>query len=386
MTAPMDIAILAHSTNPRGGVVHALELGDALVGLGHRATVHAPDRSGNGFFRPTLCATRPVPASDFRGTTTDMVEVRAADYVRYFRDAAHRRFDVFHAQDGISANALATLKDMGAIPAFARTVHHLDSFADPRLQALQERGITATDDLFVVSPLVAEELRVRYGRDATIVGNGVDRRRFSSQPQPQDAGVADRFGLPRAAPVFLAIGGVEARKNTLLILEAFCQVRRVEPHAVLVIAGGASVLDHAGYQDRFKTALQASNLPPSAVRLLGPVADQDMPSLYRLTTALVFPSVKEGFGLVVLEAMASGTPVITSRIQPFTGYLGVDDAVWCDPTVARTIAEGMLLTLNAAIREPLIASGYRVIARHDWPSVAQAHLPRYADLKEAAHA
>lgn len=386
MTAPLDIAILAHSTNPRGGVVHALELGDALVGLDHRATVHAPDRSGNGFFRATLCATRSVPASAFEGTTTDMVEVRAADYVRYFSAAAHRRFDVFHAQDGISANALATLRDMGAIPAFARTVHHIDSFADPRLQALQERGITAADELFVVSPLVAEELRVRYGRRATIVGNGVDRCRFSSEPQPRDAEVADKFGLPRAAPLFLAIGGIEARKNTLLILEAFCDVRRIKPNAVLAIAGGASVLDHADYQDRFRTALAASGLPPSAVRVLGPVADQDMPSLYRLATALVFPSVKEGFGLVVLEAMASGTPVITSRIEPFTGYLGPDDVVWCDPTVARTIAEGMLLTLTTAIREPLIANGYRVVARHDWPSVAGAHLPRYADLKEAAHA
>lgn len=386
MTRPLEIAILAHSTNPRGGVVHALELGDAFVGLGHRATVHAPDQRGAGFFRATQCATRSVPASAFTGTTTDMVEVRAADYVRYFRDAAHRRFDIFHAQDGISANALASLKDMGAIPGFARTVHHIDSFADPRLQALQERGIRAADELFVVSPLVAEELRVRYGRHAAIVGNGVDRNRFSSEPQPQDAEVADRLGLPRGGPLFLAIGGIEARKNTLQILEAFRQVHSFEPRAVLVIAGGASVLDHAGYQDRFRSALGSSGLPPSSVRVLGPVADRDMPSLYRFATSLVFPSVKEGFGLVVLEAMASGTPVVTSRIAPFTGYLGANDVIWCDPTVARTIAEGMLLSLSTDIRDRLIANGYRVAARYDWASVARAHLPRYAELKEATHA
>ena len=72
-----------------------------------------------------------------------------------------------------------------------------------------------------------------------------------------------------------------------------------------------------------------------AVVCLGPVPDADMPALYRLADALVFPSVKEGFGLVVLEAMASGMPVVTSRIAPFTEYLDDDDVVWCDPAQRR---------------------------------------------------
>ncbi len=63
----------------------------------------------------------------------------------------------------------------------------------------------------------------------------------------------------------------------------------------------------------------------------GPLPQALMPALYRAADALVFPSVKEGFGLVVLEAMASGVPVVTSRIAPFTEYLGDDDAAWCDP-------------------------------------------------------
>ena len=58
----LRIAILTHSTNPRGGVVHALELGDALTRLGHHAVVHAPDPHGAGFFRSTLGQTKPLPA------------------------------------------------------------------------------------------------------------------------------------------------------------------------------------------------------------------------------------------------------------------------------------------------------------------------------------
>ena len=155
MTAPLRIALLTHSTNPRGGVVHALELGDALTRLGHDVTVHAPDPSGAGFFRPTLCRTTPIAATPAGRDVTAMVEVRVNDYLRHFERVANRRFDVWHAQDGISANALATLKERGLIPGFARTVHHVDHFADPRLSALQLRAITAADCLFAVSRALA---------------------------------------------------------------------------------------------------------------------------------------------------------------------------------------------------------------------------------------
>ena len=62
----LRIAILTHSTNPRGGVVHALALGDALTALGHEVVVHAPDINQHGFFRATRCGTRWRAASPSR--------------------------------------------------------------------------------------------------------------------------------------------------------------------------------------------------------------------------------------------------------------------------------------------------------------------------------
>jgi len=145
MNRCMRIAILAHSTNPRGGVVHALELGDALCRLGHDASVHAPDAGGRGFFRNSLARTVCVAASPVGRGVAAVVETRIADYLRHFERAEHRCFDVWHAQDGISANALATLKERRRISGFARTVHHVDDFADPRLAALQSRAIESAD-------------------------------------------------------------------------------------------------------------------------------------------------------------------------------------------------------------------------------------------------
>lgn len=381
------IAVLCHSTNPRGGVVHGLELGEALGRLGHEAVIHAPDPGRRGFFRLLSCATRPIPARALPDTadTLALVETRIADYLRHFTDPAHRRFDIFHAQDGISGNALATLTAHGLIDGFVRTVHHIDDFADPRLAALQERSILAADALCVVSPLWRDALAARYGRAAALVGNGVDRARFSPRPQPNDLVLRQALGL-RAGPVFLSVGGVETRKNSLRLLEAFVRVHEVVPEAQLVVAGGSSLLDHTAMQADFAAMLAASGLPDHAVIRTGPIADADMPALYRNADTLVFPSLCEGFGLVVLEAMASGLPVVTARIQPFTGYLGADDVLWCDPERVGSLADAMMLSRLPGQRTALISRGHAVAARHDWERVARAHLDCYATFGAPAYA
>ena len=161
--------------------MHALELGDALHRLGHEATVHAPDPTGAGFFRATLCRTSCVAASPPGVTSRAWSRPASPTMSGTFERAEHRHFDVWHAQDGISGNALATLKQRGLIPGFARTVHHVDAFADPRLAQLQSRSITAADRLFAVSRLWRDRLVRELGRDASLVGNGVDTSRFSAK-------------------------------------------------------------------------------------------------------------------------------------------------------------------------------------------------------------
>lgn len=382
MSQPLRIAILAHSTNPRGGVVHALELGDALCRLGHTATVHAPAAGGKRFFRDTLCQTACVVASSVSRDVEEMVKTRVADYIRYFECTENRRFDVWHAQDGISGNALAALKVQGLISGFARTVHHVDRFEDEELCCLQRRAITAADRLFVVSRKWQDWLNRELGRESILVGNGVDNRRFSSIPDATDSQLRTRLNLPAGTPVFLAIGGVEERKNSLAILRAFQLMRSLYPTSRLVIAGGESLLDHESYQARFATALAQSNLPSGAVILTGPLPQALMPALYRAATSLVFPSTREGFGLVVLEAMACGIPVIVSRIAPFTEYLGDSDVLWCDPFDASSIAASMARSLDGSSRAELVRHGRHLAARHTWAKTACAHFPVYDELQE----
>jgi glycosyltransferase-like protein len=261
-------------------------------------------------------------------------------------------------------------------------VHHVDSFSDPALAAMQRTAITVADALFVVSPLWRDWLEAELGRRSAIVGNGVDLGRFATPPDETDAALRARLDLPEGVPVFLSVGGVEGRKNTIRILEAFAIARRDWPQARLVIAGGASLLDHGSYQAAFARALAASGLPEGAVIVTGPLPQRLMPALYRAATLLLFPSVKEGFGLVVLEAMANGVPVLTSRVQPFTDYLGAEDVVWCDPHDTSSIADGITAALQPERRELLRARGLVRAAAHSWSEVATRHLDVYARILE----
>ncbi len=381
----LRIALLTHSTNPRGGVVHTLELADALTRLGHHVTVFAPDVTRQGFFRPTLCKTRCIPVAAAHVGVLAMVEQRVADYLDYF-SATREDFDIWHAQDGISGNVLATLEAQGKIAGFVRTVHHVDDFEDARVAALQRRSIESADVLLTVSMLWRDWLSRTWRRDASVVGNGVDIARFSPTADGTDVVLRERLGLASGMPVFLAVGGVEERKNTLRILEAFKLLLKQHPAARLVIAGGASLLDHSAYQIRFSEALAESGLSDSAVIRSGPLPQVLMPALYRAAQALVFPSIREGFGLVVLEAMASGTPAIVSRMAPFTEYLAKSDVLWCEPSEPASIADAMRAALHSDRHERFRELGLARAANFSWSRVAEAHLGRYALIKETCNA
>jgi glycosyltransferase-like protein len=382
---PLRIAILTHSTNPRGGVVHALAIAEALSQLRHEATVHAPDPKGAGFFRPVKCKTAVVPASPAGASLRDLVETRIRDYVRYFEEPARRRFDVYHAQDGISGNALAALKERGLIGAFARTVHHIEEFRDERVAFLQKRAIETPDRCFVVSRLWRDMLALDFDLQATLVGNGVDRDVFSSEPGPGDPELRQRLGLG-PGPVFLAVGGVEERKNTLNTLRAFAQVLPAYPQAQLLIAGGVSLLDHNAYQAAFREEMARLPRARSRVVVAGAISQNDMPALYRTADALVFPSINEGFGLVAIEAIACGTPIVTSRIPPLIEHFSDGDVLWCDPFDAGSIAQAMKAAVEPGTRVRLRERAGTILAPHSWLSAARAHLPVYQELRELQYA
>jgi glycosyltransferase-like protein len=379
---PRRIALYTHSTNPRGGVVHTLELGDALARAGHDVTIHAPDPSGRGFFRRTAARHVSIPAGPVPASLPAMMVQRLAEISCFVHDA-DETYDIYHAQDSINANALAACVDAGRIKNFIRTVHHVDTYDDPALKSWQNRGIHAAQTCFCVSALWQTFLAREHGLHAEIVQNGVSLARFSPAPSTRDEQLRAAFGLG-AGPTFLAIGGIESRKNTINILRAFKLCLISHPSARLVIAGGASLLDHTAYQDMFHAELAASGIA-GQITVTGPLPDADMPPLYRIADALVFPSVKEGFGLVVLEALASETPVVTSRIAPFTEYLTDRDCCFADPLDPHSIAAAMSRALTPQARNAAARARTTVAAPLSWDASAARHLSLYKTLYAEPH-
>ncbi|GAB4058743.1 MSMEG_0565 family glycosyltransferase [Uliginosibacterium sediminicola] len=380
-TAPrrLRIALLTHSVNPRGGVVHSLELAQALHAAGHDVTLMAPAEAGQTLFRTVPFRVQRVPVEAANSGVADMVRTRIAAYVLHLeRVLAREFFDIFHAQDSISGNALAELVDAGRIDSFIRTVHHLDHFNDAQLATWQTRAWRSAAQVLCVSQTWCEQMRREHGVQAELVSNGVDTQRFVAQSDASDRALAERLGLAnKTGPVFLAVGGIEERKNTQRILQAFIEVQESKPGARLLIAGGASLLDHSRYGSDFHALLRDSGLPTSAVQFTGVMADEDMPALFRLADVLMLPSLREGFGLVVLEALASGTPVVVSHIAPFTEYLSDALCHWADPLDAQSIASAMR-TASAATRGPALrAEAQPLLDAFSWQASARRHLDLY---------
>ncbi|MFM0483355.1 MSMEG_0565 family glycosyltransferase [Paraburkholderia strydomiana] len=374
----MRIALFTHSVNPRGGVVHTLELGRALHEAGQDVTIFAPSVGGAPMFRASPCRVVLAPAAAHGNDTVMMVQTRIDALKAALLEEGASGFDVLHAQDGIGGNALADLREAGSIRGFVRTVHHLDAFDNPRLSAWQRRAYADADTVLCVSDMWTRKMRDEFGVTASTVNNGVDVVRF------RDVGSTDvctEFGLS-GKPMVLAVGGIEERKNTLQLLEAFALLRQTHAEAQLVLAGGASLLDHDTYTQRFiaraaQVGLRIGKHEPIVVT--GPLEDAAIPALLQRADVVSMMSLREGFGLVVLEALAAGTPVVVSQIEPFTGYLDERVCCWAQPDDATSIGDALRRALHERGGVDFEHAVPELLARFSWRESARRHIALYAN-------
>ncbi|GAA1127141.1 MSMEG_0565 family glycosyltransferase [Nocardioides aquiterrae] len=376
----LRVALTTYSVKPRGGVVHTLELAEALQAAGVEVTVVALSEQGRGFFRTVDVPVHLVDAPAGAATLEERVFASIAALTSGLTEIGHR-FDVVHSQDCISARAAARVRDAGAPFRLVRTVHHVDDFTTQALVDCQRNAILEPDDVLVVSRLWQEQLRVDYGVSAQIVTNGVRSDRFGAGITPgrrqelrDRIGAADRF-------VYLTVGGIEPRKGTAHLVDALAKLKATRPDPpTLAIIGGHSFQDYRAYRERVLASLDDHGLVLGEdVVLLGTVADAELPEWFGAADGFAFPSMKEGWGLVVLEAMAAGLPVVTSDIPVFHEFLTRErDALMTRAGDADSLAEGLArLVDDPATRERLGVRGPQVAAEYTWAATAAQHLEIY---------
>ena len=391
-TRPLRIALLTHSVRPRGGVVHTIELAHALRRRGHAVTIVASAEQGESLYREVDVPVSLIRLPVLAGTLVDQVRQRIDSLVAALPALlAPGRFDLVHAQDSLSGNALVTLREQGvALPPWLRTVHHLDHFEAPVLNEWQERAWRHADAIACVSDSWRAHFESTFGIATARMFNGVNLERFHPQAASSEAACIETLGLDATAhPVCLLVGGVEERKNTVRLLEAFALVRATETgwrDARLVIAGGASMLDHRAARGAWRDRLARVGLsegPDQPVLRTGPLPDDMIPALMRRASVLAMPSLVEGFGLAALEALACGTPVLVSRRRPFTEHLAdVPGVAWCDPENVADIASGLQLAASL----PRWTHTPAVCEAHSWDRSATHHESWYRRTLAATHA
>jgi len=225
--------------------------------------------------------------------------------------------------------------------------------------------------LFAVSTYSKKELMARYSVDAsniTVVFNGVDQQRFC----PGNAGkdIIESRGLATSG-YLLMVGRREPRKNHRNLVRAYSQLK---PNMPLVLIGQRH--DNSDDIDRLVGDCQIKD----KVIFLENIGDDELAAFYRHAKLFIYPSFAEGFGMPIVEAMASGVPVICSRTTSMS-EVGGDAAVFVDPGDVRDIAMAINRVLNDNdLQHRLIQAGLKNVERFSWEESARKVLDVYKKL------
>jgi glycosyltransferase involved in cell wall biosynthesis len=270
------------------------------------------------------------------------------------------------------------------------TIHDLAYLTHPQcalpslvtyLSRVVPRALHAADRVIANSQRTADELRRYYDvppERVRVIYLGFDPAFAGAVDPAAVERVRARYGLER--PTVLAVGTIEPRKNYAGLLTAFAQARRrPEGPRRLVIAGRKGWL----YEGVFETARQL-NLG-DAVTFLDFVADADLAALYHAADVLAMPSLSEGFGIPVLEAMACGTPVVCSDGGALPEVAG-DAALLVPPEDVDALAAALVRAVSDdALRQLLRARGYAQARRFSWDEAAREHVRVYHEAAKGAN-
>jgi glycosyltransferase involved in cell wall biosynthesis len=302
-------------------------------------------------------------------------QVLLAHLTRWPQDRRFRGIDVFHATDNLLPHlthlrSVFTLHDL-AFHYYPETL----SAANRRfLEAMMPHFLRAADRIIAVSESTRRDAVQRYGIDENrirVVYEGVSAR-FRPAPGGAVAALAQKHNLP--ARFILALGTVEPRKNLVTLLEAYRLLKTRGLGLKLVVVGKVGWLAETTWQRLRALGLEGEVILP------GFIPDEDLPALYSASALLAFPSLYEGFGLPVLEAMACGTPVVCSNASSLPEVAG-HAAILVDPLdVAGWAAALGRVLADEGLREEMRGSGMAQATRFSWERAARETLATYASL------
>lgn len=275
-----------------------------------------------------------------------------------------------------------TLPDHLPVPSIV-TVHDLTFFDTPEthervkvhfFRAAIRRNAARATRVLCVSQTTAARLDALVPGHAPVdvAHHGVDHERFrvaDAALRAADTARLARHGISGRIVVF--VGTIQPRKGLPTLVEAFAPIAATDPELRLVLAGG----DGWGV-DELRAAITRHGVATRVIRP-GYVDDDTVAALYRSAAVVAYPSLAEGFGLPALEAMACGTPLVTTSGTAMDEFVG-DGALVVPPGDARALSDALRRALddtNEAAR--LRARGPQLAAAYTWDACIEAHVAAY---------
>ncbi|WP_101296769.1 glycosyltransferase family 4 protein [Halegenticoccus soli] len=261
----------------------------------------------------------------------------------------------------------------GQPPVLARiplvtTIHDISPVVHPEwfsrsyaalYRVLTPLAVRVSDRIITVSRFARDEIIDRYPQAAgktVAVHNGLT-------PPPEDVPIEDALPVEGIQPseYILSVGSMNPRKNLRRLVDAYGRYRKrvADPASLTLVGPTKRVFADAAFE------------PGEGVQTLGFVSDEELGWLYRNAATFAFPSLYEGFGLPILEAMSAGAPVVTSDRGAMAEVAG-DAACLVDPTDIDSIAEGLERTLsNTTYRDRLVQRGRERAKMFTWDRTAR---------------
>jgi glycosyltransferase involved in cell wall biosynthesis len=315
----------------------------------------------------------PLPGLNFRWATSRVAPIWFARLWNRARLPLHVEWWVgpvalYHATDFVlpptrpSTRTVLTVHDLS----FVRAPDAVSPALRQYLSRVVPRSVRRADHVLADSQATKDDLIALYGaapEKIDVLLSGVNPRFQPVRDPATLAAVRARYRIGQA-PFVLSVGTVQPRKNYERLIRTMAQLPGELQGIHLVIAGGRgwlqgpiyAAVDSLGLRDR--------------VHFIGFADDADLPALYSAARCLAFPSLYEGFGLPVLEAMACGTPVVTSNVSSLVEVAG-DATLLVDPLSVEQIAESLVrLLTDEGQRAALIERGFRQAAQFTWHRAA----------------
>ncbi|MEM7572258.1 MAG: glycosyltransferase family 1 protein [Bacteroidota bacterium] len=260
-------------------------------------------------------------------------------------------------------------------------LHYPDQVPDRARRYYQKwtpRFIKRAERVITVSEFVRQDIMNHYGTDPTKISVACNGVRPIFKPLDASSIRAVRAKYSRGQAYFFYLGSVHPRKNLSRLIQAYAQFRAAHAEPVLLLLGG-----RLGWQ--LEEVQRAHRNSPFAqdIHFLGYLPTEDAARLLAASLALVYPSLSEGFGVPVLEAMQTEVPVITSQVTSLPEVAG-DAALLIDPKSTSSVAEALSqIAQSAELQKALVAKGRVQRERFSWDLAAQVVWKSIEDLYQS---